>query len=664
MSCNLINQNVQVEQIQVEQIQDIEDIGKFTDINKLDNITIEFLIQLYKYIESNNIDINSSNLPKIFQKIRRLTKSYPNKTQLSNAYQHLVQLKQILPNDTIRKYIKAKEMRGLSGVIVISVITSPYPEYIENGETKIQKFSCKHDCHYCPRELDNNGREVNARSYLSDEPTVARGLRHNYNAIQQYRDRALQYQKNGHKVDKIEIIVLGGTWTEYPKQYQETYIRDIFYAANVFYKEERTKLSLQEEQRINETSESRIIGLTLEMRPDSINDETIEWLRYLGCTRVQLGVQHIDYDILKNVNRGCYREDTERALKKLKDCGYKVDAHWMPDLPKSSPIIDKNMFDTILTSHNLQFDQWKIYPTAVVPWTRIKKWFDEGKYVPYTDQDPEQLINLLIYVKERVPEWIRLNRVVRDIPNTTLSGDTYIYGGNKVTNLRQVIGDRMKKQHKFCKCIRCRESKSSTHMIDHAQIICRKYIASGGEEYFISIESGSCIESKLNSTKWFLNNQQEPGIIYGFIRLRLNQLDGIKYNGGNKYFTVLSDTALIRELHVYGQVVSSNTTDIVPQHQGMGKKLLQEAEKIAYKNNYKSIAVISGIGVKNYYRKHGYDENSTYMIKYFNDIPLDIPLDISTKYPDTFFYMFNKNHIVDIMIMIVQFLIFLYTVIY
>ena len=200
MSCNLINQNVQVEQIQVEQIQveqiqDIEDIGKFTEINKLDNITIQFLIQLYKYIESNNIDINSSNLPKIFQKIRRLTKSYPNKTQLSNAYQHLVQLKQILPNDTIRKYIKAKEMRGLSGVIVISVITSPYPEYIENGKTKIQKFSCKHDCHYCPRELDNNGREVNARSYLSDEPTVARGLRHNYNAIAQYRDEHFNIKK-------------------------------------------------------------------------------------------------------------------------------------------------------------------------------------------------------------------------------------------------------------------------------------------------------------------------------------------------------------------------------------------------------------------------------------------------------------------------------------
>ena len=225
---------------------------------------------------------------------------------------------------------------------------------------------------------------------------------------------------NNHEVDKIELIILGGTWTEYPPEYQEMYIRDCFWAANTFYDiEKRPKQSLQEEQTINENqTKCRIIGITLEMRPDSINIDEIKRLRYLGCTRVQLGVQHTNDRILRNINRGCYFMDTVRALKLLKDNCYKVDAHWMPDLPLSSPEIDKEMFDLILTSDLLQFDQWKIYPTATVPWTKIKKWYDEGNYIPYTEKNPDDLIDLLLYVKKRVHPWIRLNRVNRDIQTT------------------------------------------------------------------------------------------------------------------------------------------------------------------------------------------------------------------------------------------------------
>lgn len=610
-----------------EPFQDIEDLGKSLPNSNhnsktiFSEKTIQVIKELYKYdLEEPDDESSKHKFSNAMQAIRKTLKYCPNKTQLSAAYQYLVDTGEITPNETIRKHIKAKEMRGLSGVIVISVITSPYPQYTDAmGNTKTQRFSCRHDCHYCPRELDNDGREVNARSYLSDEPTVARGLRYKYDPIGQYNDRAGQYQRNGHHVDKIEIIVLGGTWTEYPRQYQETYIRDIFYAANVFYERGHTrhKFSLTREQQINETSKSRIIGLTLEMRPDSIDPETIQWLRYLGCTRVQLGVQHIDRDILRNVNRGCYVEDAERALKQLKDCGYKVDAHWMPDLPKSSPTIDQQMFDTILTSANLQFDQWKIYPTAVVPWTRIKKWYDDGSYMPYTERDPENLIKLLIDVKKKVPEWIRLNRVVRDIPNTTMSGETYIYAGNKVTNLRQILADRMKKQNEFCRCIRCREPKSSTNMLNTAIVIVRKYASSGGEEYFISIESGSCIDAiwDTRQQQWKKNNVVEPGIIYGFVRLRLNQMGGKKYTGGNQFFPELHACALVRELHVYGQVVGAKKKSVAPQHQGLGKRLMHEAEQIAQHNNYNEIAVISGIGVKNYYRRLGYHEHNTYMIK-------------------------------------------------
>ena len=232
---------------------DIEDVGLAihqSNVEKkvsFDNKTVEFLKDLCTMIHTQS---TQKDIEAAMQSLRRRHHASPNKTQLSAAYGFCIENKMIDANETVRCYIKAKEMRGLSGVIVISVITSPYPEYVdENGNTKTQRFSCKHDCHYCPREVDHNGREVNARSYLSDEPTVARGLRYKYDAIGQYNDRAQQYHRNGHYVDKIEIIVLGGTWTEYPRQYQETYIRDIFYAANTFYeKGKRDKKTLFEEK--------------------------------------------------------------------------------------------------------------------------------------------------------------------------------------------------------------------------------------------------------------------------------------------------------------------------------------------------------------------------------------------------------------------------------
>jgi ELP3 family radical SAM enzyme/protein acetyltransferase len=520
-------------------------------------------------------------------------------------------------NTQIKKYLKAKETRGLSGVIVISTITSPYPEYTDkNGKIKKQRFSCKHDCHYCPKEVDEKGKEINPRSYLSSEPTVARGLQNNFDPIGQFNERATQYHLNGHYVDKIELIILGGTWTEYPREYQEDFIRKSFWAANTFYQlEKREILSLSEEQAINETAKSRIIGLTLEMRPDSITEEEIHWLRYLGCTRVQLGVQHINDDILRGVNRGCYNKHSEFALKLLKDSGFKVDAHLMPDLPGSSPEEDTKMFNSIINGTTLQFDQWKVYPTSTVPWTKIKKWYDEGKYVPYTDKNPENLINVLLDMKKKVPEWIRLNRVVRDIPNTAIDGTKYIYGGNKVTNLRQVLHQRLDKNGEFCRCIRCREVKKNLLLIKYSRCVVRKYSSSGGDEYFISIESGNNKDSYYENETWYYNGKREPGIIYGFLRLRIcNKKTYFK----NKYFPELEGCGLVRELHVYGQVASSKDINNKAQHHGLGKQLMKKARKICYKNNCNKMAVISGVGVRNYYRKLGFKLINTYMIKNIN----------------------------------------------
>lgn len=547
--------------------------------------------------------------------LRRKYHINPSKVQINNVYQAL--FKDNIISNTVKEYFKAKEMRGLSGVIVISVITSPYPEYInENGKTTKQAFSCKHDCFYCPREVDEQGKDINPRSYLSDEPTVARGLQNDFDAVKQFNSRGIQYVMNGHTVDKLEIIVLGGTWTEYPRKYQETFIRDIFWAANTFYDtEKREKKTLTEEHLINENSNCRIIGLTLEMRPDSITEEEVHWLRYLGCTRIQLGVQHTDKHILKKVNRGCTTEQVKNALHLLKDSCFKVDAHFMPDLPDATPEIDEEMFRDVIYGQDLQFDQWKIYPTAVVPWTKIKQWYDKGEYIPYTEKDPELLIKMLMRVKSIVPEWVRLNRVIRDIPNTTRDGTLYIYAGNKVTNLRQVLEQRMKKEGIFCSCIRCREVKKRLSNIENALPIVRKYRSSHGDEYFISYESGSCEKSVYQDGKWYTNGKREPGICYGFIRLRLSSLNNSRFYK-NQYFSNLEKSAFIRELHVYGQVNTKKDQNAgITQHHGIGKILMKTAEDIAYNNGYRKIVVISGIGVRNYYRKLGYTEENTYMVK-------------------------------------------------
>jgi len=585
---------------------DIEDLLKTTKefnlLKDIDENTIPYVKELCSYEYKNNNEYR--------EKTKELRKKYhisPSKPTINYIYDKLLEKNLIKNNNFVRKESKGKGMRSQSGVIVVSILTSPYPNYIDkDGNKKTQSFSCKHDCFYCPKEVDKNGKDINPRSYLSDEPAVARALQNDYDAIKQFNDRAYQYIVNGHIVDKLEIIILGGTWTEYPKEYQEEYIRDVFYAANTYYEiVKREKYNLIEEQRINEEMKScRIIGITLEMRPDSITEDEIRRLRYLGCTRVQLGVQHIDDTILKKINRGCYTKDTKRALKLLKDNCYKVDAHWMPDLPGSSPEIDKKMFDEILKSEDLQFDQWKVYPTATVHWTKIKKWYDEGKYIPYTEKNPEDLINMLYEMKQKVHPWIRLNRVVRDIPNYTRDGEKYIYAGNKVTNLRQILKNRLDKNNKFCGCIRCREVKNKNEMKKNGRIIIRNYNSSGGKEYFISYESGNKLDSYYLNGKWYNKSCEESGIIYGFARLRISN---------NSIYDELKNCSLLRELHVYGEVANEKQEYV--QHSGIGKRIMKIAENLSMHNGYDKMAVISGIGVRNYYRKLGYKLENTYMIK-------------------------------------------------
>jgi histone acetyltransferase (RNA polymerase elongator complex component) len=370
----------------------------------------------------------------------------------------------------------------------------------------------------------------------------------------------------------------------------------------------RERLTLAEEKRINETAVCRVVGLTIETRPDTINEEELRFLRRLGVTRVQLGVQHIDDQILDKVNRRCSTEKTVKAFELLKRNCFKIDAHWMPNLPGSSEKKDRHMFIDVLLglsktmmvpkrytkqSHTngaatveqweeydlaapeLQTDQWKIYPTAITPWTEIEKWFKEGTYVQYPEQD---VFNLIYDTMSMVWPWIRLNRIIRDIPHC------YMYNeetGSDNTNMRQQLDVVLKQDGIHCMDIRNREVKDGQWDGSYG-IVIRKYNASNGTEYFISAESAD------NKT------------LYGFVRLRLD-------DARDKAFPELNGCGLIRECHVYGDLSKVGTQGKHVQHRGVGRTVMLRAEELAKSNGYRKLAVISAEGTKRYYMdKLGY----------------------------------------------------------
>eukprot|EP01059_Diplonema_ambulator_P012192 TRINITY_DN22419_c0_g1_i2.p1 TRINITY_DN22419_c0_g1~~TRINITY_DN22419_c0_g1_i2.p1 ORF type:complete len:685 (+),score=181.87 TRINITY_DN22419_c0_g1_i2:38-2056(+) len=541
-------------------------------------------------------------------KLRKQFKFVAKKSQILQVYLQMVKEGRAVMNERVKQCLVTKAAKSQSGVLVITVLTSPTPAV--EGKAP-QNFSCKWDCHYCPNQPGQ------PRSYLRDEPAVRRANQNQFDPVLQFADRLSVLTMNGHPADKVELLVLGGTWHSYPLDYQETFVRDLFYAANTASSPSRPRKSLEEEQKENENASCKIIGLTLETRPDCINEHELRRLRRYGCTRVQLGMQHTDDGVLKLVNRGHDVSDAIEALRLLKDSCYKIDIHLMPNLPGSSPDLDRAMFDRMLTDEDLQADQWKIYPCEVVPWTKIEEWYRDGSYKPYEEEILAQVISEL---KARIHPWIRLNRIIRDIPTH------YINGGLQTTHLRETILAKMRARGQRCRCIRCREvgdiggweigaqaagagkrlgnregiaaAERSRRLARQAVLTTRHYKGSGGDEYFISYEA--------------------PGdALCGFCRLRLSQR---KYYPKG-LFPELVDTALIRELHVYGQLIATDDKKDKKdsQHVGFGANMMAEAEHIAYENGFKRMAVISGIGTRGYYRKLGYEVEGEggFMIKDF-----------------------------------------------
>lgn len=533
------------------------------------------------------------------------------------AYRELVDcgIMSKLHDNKLRSHLRIKNCKSFSGVVVVTVFTSGEPEYTdESGEKRKQMFSCQWNCSFCPNEPNQ------PRSYLKLENGVLRANRNNFDCYAQMTDRLTSLYSIGHDVDKLEIIISGGTFSSYPHLYREEFIRDIFYASNVFWdKDKRARLSLDKEKELNKAAKTRVIGITIETRPDCIVPTELQRYRRWEITRVQIGLQHLDQDVLDKNNRGCTTLQAKRAIKLLKDCCFKIDIHVMLNLPFTTPEKDRHMLEDRLLglrSHikrkfgypsildwfkgnynevleewdlaepDFSAEQWKLYPCMITPWTDIEKWYREGTYVPYPEK---HMRDVLIRAKSIMYPFIRINRVIRDFPE----GDYDVTGGN-TSNMRNDIKRIMDREGTKCACIRCREPKDNEWDGTYTMVL-RKYPASDGIEYFVSAES------------------RDQETIYGFVRLR------IPSQKINETFPELSFCALVRELHVYGRVETVapqlRTSKSNVQHRGIGKVLMGRIETIAKEHGYYKMAVIAGCGVKPYYAKLGYREENYFMTK-------------------------------------------------
>lgn len=484
-------------------------------------------------------------------------------------YRQLLDKKEIAPSEILASLLRKRGIRTLSGIAPVAVLTKSYP--------------CPGECAYCPHEKDV------PVSYLSNEPAVMRAIRCDYDPYIQTVHRLKALVNNGHEPTKIEIIVIGGTWSYLPIKYRYWYILNCFRAANDFKKyENKDKLSglksfypknlgldklkyfLKLEQKKNETTKYQIIGLTLETRPDYISHKELLEMRDLGCTRVEIGVQAIDDKILALNKRGHGVDEIAAATKALKQFGFKVTYHLMPALPGATPKRDLEMFKQLFSDERFQPDQIKFYPTVVTQGSLLYEWHRQGKYKPYSDKALQKLI---VDCKTFVPTYVRIIRLIRDIPSES------IIAGNKITNLRQVMQQRGVK----CNCIRCREAKEK--LVKNYCLNVLEYKSSSGREYFISADS------------------RDKKTLFGFCRLRLDSNSPVS-------------PAIIRELHVYGELVSIGGKGKT-QHRGLGGELIKMAEKISKEGGAKKISIISGVGVRGYYKKKGYKLKNTYLEKRF-----------------------------------------------
>ncbi len=520
--------------------------------------------------------LNKTSVQKIKTRIcsrMKLPKIPRDSVILSHVLEQRGELEAMHGDEPVNSLIKAlikKPTRTLSGVAPVAIMTPPAP--------------CPHGkCRYCP-----GGPDIQTpQSYTGREPAALRGANYGFDPYRQVEARIQQYREIGHVTDKVDLIIMGGTFPAREADFQARFVQRALDALN-----SRPSNSLHQAKLLNQEADCRCIGLTLETRPDWAKIPQANMMLALGGTRVELGIQTLDNETLEAMNRGHTVEDSIEATRILKDSGLKVCYHLMPDLPGSDPDSDLETFRTVFRDPDFRPDMLKIYPTLVIEGTEIFEMLQCGDYRPYS---LDQMIETIAKAKNEIPEWIRIQRIQRDIPAGL------IFEGVKKSNLRQLVKEKMEQRGMDCKCIRCREAgRAGTDPdVSERSIEVKAYGASQGTEVFISSKA--------------------DGWLLGYVRLRKPSTRAHRPEIGGQ-------SAIIRELRVVGtslSIGSGNGAGTPPvraiQHQGIGTELMKRAEEYAGEEwDSRSILVNSGIGVRNYYGKLGYKLKGVYMTKRLN----------------------------------------------
>jgi elongator complex protein 3 len=465
--------------------------------------------------------------------------------------------------------LRRKTTRTISGVTVVAVMTKPYP------------CPQPEPCAYCP----GGPAQGVPQSYTGFEPAAMRGLQNNFDPYLQVRSRMEQLKAIGHRVDKVELIVMGGTFPATPLEYQTWFIQRCLDAITA-----KESANLEEAKANAETSRVRNVGITVETRPDWARESHVDAMLGMGVTRVELGVQNPDDAIYRLVGRTHTVADVTEATRIAKDAGLKVAYHLMPGMPGSNPTKDLEAFERVFTDSAFKPDMIKIYPCLVLEGTKAHEWYCAGDYRPYST---EEAANLIAEVKKILPSWVRVMRVQRDIPAPLI-----VAGVNK-SNLRQRVQQKLAERGERCACIRCREVGHRMAVdnvkpdLDNVKILTTSYEASEGQEVFISVED------------------PENSVLVGYLRLR------IPSTKAHRPEIKAAPSAIVRELHVYGPLVPvGKHLARAWQHKGYGAVLLSEAERVTLEGyDLKKLLVISALGTKQYYARFGYERDGVYVSK-------------------------------------------------
>ncbi len=497
-------------------------------------------------------------------------KGFYSKPDLVAGYRHLVAEGDLEADPLLMKRIRMKPMRTQSGVAPVTVLTAP--------------AGCPGKCIFCPDDWRM------PKSYIYDEPGCQRAERDGFDPYRQTLGRIRAFESIGHDASKVELLILGGTWSAYSRDYREWFVRRCFDAMNAAGDpslEESATLEQAQERNIH--AEHRNVGLVVETRPDWVTPDEIRHLRRLGVTKVQIGVQSLDDEILTLNQRGHDVAAVRQALGLLRTAGFKLHLHWMPNLYGATPQKDRADFARFFNDPAIRPDELKIYPCSLIAETELYTRWQEGRYTPYT---LDELVALLADVKPTIPPYTRVNRLFRDIPAH------HIQAGVTASNLREVVHAELARRGERCGCIRCREVKRRSLAAHEVTLQVHSYDTDLTREHFLH----------------FVTNDRhpQPGLIAGFLRLSLPLAPGV---GSRAFLDEIAESALIREVHVYGPAlgIDAASDDGEAQHSGLGTRLLDAARRISREAGFRRISVIAATGTRAYYAARGFEQGELYM---------------------------------------------------